>query len=115
MVAYTPPSGNSKRGKEQLISYCDSLPDNLNRELILLGDFNWDIAREDNGCKKIVSDIEEIIGAEQQIKCPTRVTIHTSSIIDLILTNISNKAHFGCLNYVISNHFPVFIIKKGKS
>lgn len=69
VVACRPPSGNSKSGKEQLITYCESLPDNLHRELILLGDLNWDISRKNIPCDKIVTDIEETLGVEELISC----------------------------------------------
>lgn len=95
VVVYIPPNGNSKSGKEQLIGYCDSIADNLSSELIILGDLNWDISKEKNLSSKIVLEIEGALGVDQIICCPTRVTIHTESIIDLILTNISNLAHCG--------------------
>lgn len=109
LVAYRPPSGSSKSGKEQLIAYCDSLPGNQHRELLILGDFNWDVSGKVSSCNKLVTDIEELLGVEQLIRCPTRVTIHTGSVIDLVFSNVSNIAWSGCLNYTI---IPVFIVKK---
>lgn len=112
VVAYRPPSGNNRKGKEQLIAFCDSLPGNLNRELVILGDLNWNVSNKKETSYKIVKEIEGALGVEQLINCPTRITVHSNSIIDLIFSNISNRAHYGCLNYNISDHLPVYIIKK---
>lgn len=80
--------------------------------MIILGDLNWDVSRENETSFKIVKEIEGMLGVKQLIDCSTRVTIHSNTIIDLVFSNISNQADYGCLDYSISDHLPVYIIKK---
>lgn len=97
VVVYRPPNGNYKSGREQITKFCDALPDNVRAELVILGDLNWDVSDRDGPGYKIVKEVEDLLGVEQLITCPTRVTIHTQTIIDLIFSNLSNLSASGCL------------------
>ena len=56
-----------------------------NKEIILLGDLNCDYSKPtDNSCLK---DIIKINGLKQMITQPTRTTMTTSSLIDIVLNN----------------------------
>lgn len=109
---YRPPSGNSTRGREQIISICGSLSDIWSSEIIIVGDLNWNYAKRESADYKHIVEIENVLTLEQVIKCPTRINIHTESIIDLIFSNITNLFKSGCVEYFISDHFPTYIIKK---
>lgn len=112
LVIYRPSCGNSKSGKDQIITYCEAIKDLWKCELLLLGDFNWDASKTSSPSKSYIRDIETVLVVEQLIMCPTRITIHTQSVIDLVLSNITNAAHYGCSSLIISDHFPIYIVKK---
>lgn len=46
---------------------------------------------------------------------PTRCTAQTRSILDLIMTNSAHIAHSGTLEVSISDHEPVYVIRKKKT
>ena len=42
----------------------------------------------------------------------TRTNRDKSTLIDVIFTNIRNIYMSGCINYDVSDHLPIYIIKK---
>ena len=57
----------------------------------------------------------ELNGLTQLITAPTRVTASTSSTIDLIFCNVTHVTHVhssGVLDLFISDHQPIYLIKK---
>ena len=46
------------------------------------------------------------------IQIPTRVTHNRSTVLDIILPNVVNTSNSGVINYNISDHLPVFMVKK---
>ena len=51
-----------------------------------MGDFNYNCAPDVNDCRHI-SHIEQLTGLSQVVSASTRVTMITSSLIDIILTS----------------------------
>ena len=49
---------------------------------------------------------------KQHIKDGTRITHHSNTILDLIITNIEHVAETGVHDTVISDHLPVYLVKK---
>jgi len=82
----------------------------LNKDCIFVGDFNLDFnSSTTNDWFKKVSDI----GLKQLIRDPTRITLNTSSIIDHIYVNdIYNVCASGTFDFAISDHFPLFYVRK---
>ena len=82
--------------------------------------------------KKTLSDFTQIISTESQIsanieqlktfernfnldqiiKSPTRIFKNTKSLLNLIFTNMDHIVSLGVLNLALSDHLPVFLIKK---
>ena len=77
-----------------------------------MGDLNVDCKEKDSESYKIISDICEGFSLKNLIQTPTRVTHDHTAILDLILTNVANTFKSGVINYNISDHSPVFMIKK---
>ena len=109
-VVYRPPGGSTAR-------FNDYLYDALNKISLegqycyVMGDFNIDL------CKTNSSDfVNNIVtcGFSPTINKPTRVTSSSASLIDNIITNVSNidsKVHIevsGILVTDVSDHFPIF-------
>ncbi|KAK9738110.1 hypothetical protein QE152_g10137 [Popillia japonica] len=60
-----------------------------NRKIVLLGDFNIDVMKEDNSNAKRMKDVIASFDLSITITEPTRVTKNTVSTIDNIFTNIT--------------------------
>ena len=95
---------------ESLIGKLDS----ENVEFFVLGDMNCDMitTRYDNDTSKLRS-IADVYGLEQLISEPTRITPTSSTLIDLIYTNCSDKiACSGVCHIGISDHSMVYVYGK---
>ena len=79
---------------------------------MIIGDFNINFKN-----KKLVSSskldlLENKYGLKQVIHGFTRITDNTSTCIDLLFTDMSNIIKTGTINYNISDHLPIYLIKK---
>ena len=77
---------------EKVLSYLDT----EGKELILLGDTNWDFGSKENGRltdgnAKLLSNIYNIYSLKQLIEDPTRATCSPSTIIDHIATSCARN------------------------
>ena len=79
------------------------------QSVIILGDFNLDRLRLDRAKGKLLKDLEEVNNLQCMITEPTRVTAHSESLLDVILTN--NPDLFkkcGVYQPEMSDHHMVF-------
>ena len=109
---YRPPNGNIDLGMNVLKTQLGSIRNIDKYELVIMGDLNLDCKEKDSESCKIISDICEGFSLKNLIQTPTRVTHDHTAILDLILTNVANTFKSGVINYNISDHSPVFMIKK---
>ena len=105
--AYRPPSAN--------VEYYEALLDSLScafaeeKEVILLGDLNFNYKLDETLSKNPVHYIEQLYGMKQLITDPTRVTLTTSTTIDVILTSMSNNhVRSGVNKVTLSDHYMIF-------
>ena len=113
---YRPPSDpvGSFNKLEHVLSYLDR----EGKEIILLGDTNYDLAgseadqSRDNNTKHLC-DVYELFSFKRLIGEPTRVTLTTSSIIDHIATtDARNIVSSGVHKVSLSDHYLVYFIRK---
>ena len=108
---YRPPSGK----QHVFIKYLnDNLPNLISdrRETFLLGDFNINYATDETRNKHKLRTFELKFNLVQLIKSPTRTTTSTQTIIDWIYTDSANISQSGTLNINMSDHLPVFLVRK---
>jgi endonuclease/exonuclease/phosphatase (EEP) superfamily protein YafD len=90
---------------------------NLNRTVYLMGDFNLDVLKY--GADKFVTEYVDLLfsyGLLQLVTNPTRITSHSASLIDHIVTNnLVQSCDTVVLMTRISDHFPVIHFRKGPS
>jgi hypothetical protein len=84
---------------------------------IILGDFNIDFTRNrrnaNSSLKRKLLGIMELYDLKQKIDSPTRVTEHSSMLIDLIFTNVQQKiVEFGVTDPGLSDHSLVYCVFK---
>ena len=80
------------------------------KEIIVLGDFNGDLLKNDN---KTIKDTFKLNGFTQLIKRATRITKDTETLIDLIATN--NPSVMSCTEILptsLSDHDMVCCLRK---
>lgn len=108
-VMYKPPDSSANNfidHHERLLNYIN---DN-NLKLILGGDFNIDILKTSPAQTALVSIIESS-GHAIVTESATRVTPHSSTLIDVFVTNINtNYLSAGVLCSDISDHLPIYVL-----
>lgn len=109
---YRPPSGNIDKGISTISHAIDTLTDLHKYELVILGDLNIDISDKKSAGTRKINQLELNNQLTQQITTHTRLTQQTRTTIDLILTRMKFIHNSGTLDYFISDHLPVYIIKK---
>lgn len=88
--------------------------DSENKELIITGDLNCNLAIDKNIHIKKLNDLMDVYQLQQHIKSPTRVTATSKTLLDLILTKIDDTktVNAGVIHLGISDHSLVFIYLK---
>ena len=87
---YRPPSTNK-------VSFFNDLSKNLelvsnhDLDILILGDLNVDCTKEVFNSKNNIFKLCELFNLEQLVNAPTRVTVKSSSIIDVILSSLGFK------------------------
>ena len=77
-----------------------------------MGDFNINfLSKKDDDTKKLLS-WQNKYGLSQLIKSHTRVAKKSRSLIDLVMTNVEYCSDAGVINLHISDHQPIYLIKK---
>ena len=108
---YRPPKGkplNMFTFLEELIGETDL----LRNELYIIGDMNINYNSIQNLRKLKIKNFESRFGLRQLINIPTRITETTSTVLDWIFSNSAHTASFGTLNHNISDHLPIFLVRK---
>jgi hypothetical protein len=104
---YRPPNSNP--------DYYDLIVDALekahseDKDILLLGDLNYNYVIDENLHKNPIYMLETLFSMQQLISNPTRVSNHTTSLLDIILTT-SPQCHMksGVLEYGLSDHYIIF-------
>ena len=108
---YRPPAGDIDIAISTLNRHLASL--NLTRKyLFILGDFNIDFQNKSTPASKKLLFFQKSNCLDQLITSPTRITKTSSTSLDLIFTTANYISTSGTLNTFISDHQPVFLIKK---
>ena len=92
-----------------LVRCLEKLPQK--EEVFIMGDFNCNILSNYAFSSKI-KDLCSSLSLKQLIMEPTRVTINSSTLIDLIMTNSSCVSKSGVIHLGISCHSLTYVIRK---
>ena len=108
---YRPPSGKLEKALSHIDENLKSL--DLGRlEVFILGDLNVNYKNKSSGEYKRLNFLMQANGLTQLISSTTRNTDKTNSLLDLILTNSKYISKAGTLEHFISDHQPIFVVKK---
>ena len=109
---YRPPSGKVSEFIAELSSTVKKIQETSHSEITILGDYNINYNLRHTQAFKQLKDFEREFNLSQEIKVSTRIAKSSSTCIDLICTNMEYIISKGTLDIHISDHLPVFIIKK---
>ena len=110
---YRPPDGKTQMAVDILDKSLHEIEcRSANCEIIMIGDYNVDYKKTTSPDYKILKDLERKYQLIQHIKSPTRITNSVRSTIDLIFSNIKFVASCGVLDNEISDHLPIYLVKK---
>ena len=85
MLIYHSPNSSDSGFLDFLEDSCNN--DLLSENVIIMGDFNIDI-KKNNYCRNRLIKIANAAGLKQLVDEPTRITVSSESIIDLVFTNL---------------------------
>lgn len=108
---YRPPNGNIKEALNKIEELLTGIPRKEKYEILIIGDFNMDFTTS-KPTHNMIKYFELTNEIKQVITTPTRITRYNKTIIDLAFTNMKYCTETGTLNYNISDHKPIYVIKK---
>ena len=111
MCLYKPPTGSV----DELLTFLRDVlsnPDVSRSEIWLLGGFNVNILIRNDIHVMTVNRFLKEFGLKQLITELTRLMSRGGSCIDWIITNSSIVKHSGVLDELLSDHFPIFVVRK---
>ena len=108
---YRPPTGNVGKAIKHLGQGLESLARPAD-EILIMGDFNVDYQNKKSINFKKLIFFEKANSLEQKISTTTRNTTSSKTLIDIALTNIKHIRSAGALDSFLSDHQPIYILKK---
>ena len=108
---YRPPAGKLKNFLEHLDG-CLRGFDLEKVDVYILGDMNVNYKNKTSNDYKKLNFFVKCNGLVQAIESTTRNNDKTNSLLDLILTNTKYTKCAGTLDHFISDHQPIYIVKK---
>ena len=111
MCVYKPPTGSTQKLLEFLYTVTND-PIVTPTELWIVGDFNINFTVRNNPDVIRINRFLKETNLRQLISDSTRLTNRGGSCIDWIITSSSFLSKSGVLNDLLSDHFPVYAVRK---
>lgn len=109
---YRPPAGKLQNFMDELYNALYSI-DRLNEfEIYVMGDCNLPFNQSQSVSSKKLQEFGARFGLRQVIDSPTRYSLNTANILDLIFTNSKYIQSCGTWDLSLSDHQPVYIVRK---
>lgn len=112
VLIYCPPRGRDVEAFELIVEFISNITQLENKDLLIMGDLNWDYLDKSNLGSKMIDDLMSEFDLTLHVNISTRVSKEKSSLLDLLLSNIKNVSSSGCIDYGLSDHLPVYMVKK---
>ena len=109
---YRPPNGKLSDAIYEMSESMKKVRNSHSGEITILGDFNVNYNLRHTLPFKQLKDFERKFNLTQLINTSTRLGTKSNSCIDLIFTTMDHVISSGVLDVLISDHLPVFLIKK---
>ena len=108
---YRPPTGKVDQAIKIIEKGLNSIA-RPTEEVVILGDFNIDYKNKKSLNFTKIKFFERANAFEQKICTTTRKTMSSSSILDVAFTNMKYIKEAGTIDTFISDHQPIFLLKK---
>ena len=113
---YRPPDGNPDLFIALLSACIANIPELVKHVIVLLGDMNLDVSKHNDKAIALVNNLKQY-ALRQLITEFTRFSENKHGVIkkttlDLIFTNIEHVSQSGVINIHLSDHIPVYVVKK---
>lgn len=79
---------------------------------MVIGDLNIDFLKKTSASCRKARDMGRALNLMQVIQEATRITKSTSALIDVCFINIRHIAKSGIIEWSVSDHYPIYLIKK---
>ena len=109
---YRPPNGNLPECIKEISNSTSKAQDLFKSELTIVGDFNVNYNLRHTTAFKKLKTFECNFNLTKLINTSTRHSKKNATCLDLIFTNMNHVLSSGTLDISISDHLPVFLIKK---
>ena len=110
---YKPPNGNNNLFIDKVMEFIHSCNINSLDDFILCGDFNFNLLDlENNNTAMRFLTSTNSFSLHPLISKPTRITETSATLIDNIFMRNPIDFTAGLLNFDISDHLPIFLIKR---
>ena len=111
-MLYRPPNGEVQLAFDELSVSIDYIQARFDVELVIMGDVNINYRDRHNNAFDVMKEFERVYNLDQLIHDPTRITNRSKTTIDLIWTNMEHICDSGVLDTILSDHMPVYVVKK---
>ena len=109
---YRPPNSKLVEALAKLSESMKKAQNSFSNEITLFGDFNVNYKLRHTLPFKKLKEFERNFNLTQLINTTTKSGTKSKSCLDLIFTNMEHIISSGVLDIAISDHLPVFLIKK---
>ena len=109
---YRPPASNPSMAIELIHNCLQSYGNLQKREIVLMDDLDMNLLKPNIIGNKQLKELCKDFNSTQLITSPTRITQTTRTLLDVIITNMNFVKESGVLDYVISDHMPIYGIRK---
>ena len=113
-LVYRPPTGSHIKFVDSIRNVLCDL-NLLKVDVVILGDYNINYNQRNSKGFKLLKSFERESGLKQLVTADTRICRQYSSRIDLILSNMKDINAVSVLDVLISDHFPITLVKKHRS
>lgn len=100
-AVYRPPWGSLQKAVDTIEQCVNEMRYDIS---LVMGDFNVDWSKKSCSSTKILINFATRNSLRQLITCPTRITHKSSTIIDLVFSNLGYIPFSAPVNYKISDH-----------
>ena len=111
-VVYRPPHAKVEEAVSELTNSLTYIKDLSDAEVIVSGDLNINYNQRHSKGFELLKNMERNFNFAQIIKSATRIVDGAKSLLDLIFTDMEFIFRSGVLEVGISDHLPVFLVRK---
>lgn len=113
VVVYRPPNCSASKAIDCIRECLTYLNDeHKNSDHTMIGDLNFNFHNDKCSHVQTLKFLEKSFNVRQVIKSSTRIGRSSGSLINICITNMDKIMSSGVIEYHLSDHLPIYLIKK---